>query len=141
MEEQDGFTFVDKRNKATTAESEATISEVTPDDLDTSEVGDFDDDEDVSDQTPSVYSMVMYTLQMFVSTAWFKLGLMADPSTGSTEANLPEAKVAIDVVGDLVGRLEGAPEHEVPAQQIRELKRVLNDLRLNFVSRQNSTQE
>ncbi len=83
---------------------------------------------------PSTYDLIGYCINLLASQAWQKMGLLADPQTGEAQPDLAEAKVAIDTVGDLAARLETAPEALVPADLRRELRTLLNDLRLNYVS-------
>jgi hypothetical protein len=67
-------------------------------------------------------------IQLLRDVAWIKLGLTTDLH-GKIDRDLPQAKVAIDAVGDLVARLEpfvGDPER-------RELQNWLSNLRINFV--------
>src|SRR6476620_2520217 len=52
-----------------------------------------------------VPSALRFCVQMLREIAWMKLGLVASPSSGKVEQDLPQAKVAIDAVGDLVSRL------------------------------------
>lgn len=143
MADDNGFTFVDKRRTVIASHEVMDSSEpiATDDVLQGDEAGP-DTDTDGTDeagsaaaQAPDVYMLVTYALQMFVTTAWQRLGLWADPASGEVEADLDQAKAAIDVVGDLVARLEGAPESSVSERDVRELKRILNDLRMNYVSR------
>lgn len=95
-----------------------------------------DPETEPSQGAPDVYSIVQYSLQMLISSAWYKLGLLADPSTGEVSTDLVQAKFAIDVVGDIAARLEMANHSSMPPEAIKELKRVVNDLRLNYVSKQ-----
>ena len=130
-EEDAGFTFVDKRR--TQAEAPV-VSEV---DTPPEAAAEAPESEETFDQqqTPSTYDLIGYCLNLLASQAWQKLGLLADPQTGEAKPDLAEAKVAIDVVGDLAARLDAAPDALVPAEMRRELRTLLNDLRLNYVAR------
>jgi hypothetical protein len=86
-------------------------------------------------QSPGTYDLIGYCLHLLASQAWQKLGLLADPQTGEAKPDLVEAKLAIDVVGDLAAHLESAPDTQVPTDMRRELRVLLNDLRLNYVAR------
>ncbi len=123
-EEETGFTFVDKRHTQAAEAGAAT---------DAGE--DMEDDGLDSGAAPSVYELLGYCINLLASQAWQKLGLLADPQTGEARPDLVEAKVAIDTVADLTARLEAAPETVIPAAMRRELRTLLNDLRLNYVSR------
>ncbi len=85
-------------------------------------------------RSPGTYELIGYCINLLAQQAWLKLGLLADPQTGIATPDLDEAKVAVDTVGDLAARLEAAPEGIVPADLRRDLKTLLNDLRLNYVS-------
>jgi hypothetical protein len=78
-----------------------------------------------------VPSALRFCVQMLQEIAWMKLGLVASPSSGKVEQDLPQAKVAIDSVGDLASRLNPyAGESER-----REMQTLLSNLRINFVQK------
>jgi len=147
-EEETGFTFVDRRRtvpEADTVQAAATetASPLAPPEPEpgTDAVpemsGGFSDDlesEDDSGPAPTTYDLLGYCINLLASQAWQKLGLLADPQTGEAQPDFAEAKVAIDAVGDLAARLETAPESLVPSDLRRDLKTLVNDLRLNYVS-------
>ncbi len=148
-EEETGFTFVDKRRAApeappavqSAAEAPAMTvpqsaapqeADILEDNLGESGLGEDGLAEDPG--PPSTYDLIGYCLNLMAQQAWQKLGLLADPQTGEARPDLAEAKVAIDTVGDLAARLETAPEILIPADFRRDLRTLLNDLRLNYVS-------
>ena len=97
---------------------------------------DLSSDEDAgAGPAPDIYGVLGYCISVLATEAWQKLGLIANPQTGEDVMDLDQAKVAIDAVGDLAARLEAAPEEAVPATLRRDLKTLLNDLRLNYVAR------
>ncbi len=143
-EEESGFTFVDKRRTAPEAEvtmapapdaevrepaAEAEADGLMAGDLSEEELSEAD-----LNRSPGTYELIGYCINLLAQQAWLKLGLLADPQTGIATPDLDEAKVAVDTVGDLAARLEAAPEGIVPADLRRDLKTLLNDLRLNYVS-------
>lgn len=135
-EEESGFTFVDKR-RAAAEEPPAEAPQLAgalAEDISASEP---DLDNDGGEGTPDIYSVLGYCLSILAGEAWQKLGLMADPKTGEAAPDLEQAKVAIDAVGDLAARLEAAPAEFVPDTLRRDLKTLLNDLRLNYVGQRN----
>lgn len=163
-EEESGFTFVDRRKTSDNRSNPPTVSQsASPSDDTVTGNADFvsagsmptdpspsvrnaadESDTSVHDaaeefvprqQEPDVYALLSYSLQLFTATAWRRLGLWADPATGETRADFEQARVAIDVVGDLVARLEFAEEEQLPERERREIRRVLNDLRMNYVAR------
>ena len=140
-EEETGFTFVDRRRTAPEAVPEpaaapqAFQSQVYENTLDEPQ-GDSSQasDSQPADAAPTTYDMLGYCINLLASQAWQKLGLLADPQTGEAQPDLEEAKLAIDAVGDLAARLDSAPETIIPADLRRELRTLVNDLRLNYVS-------
>ena len=80
---------------------------------------------------PSVYDHLAMVIQQMAHVSWQKLGLQPDAVTGKLEQNLTEAKVAIDVVAQLVPLLEP----QLDAEDRRQLHGMLRDLRINFVQR------
>jgi hypothetical protein len=77
-----------------------------------------------------VYGVLRFCVSLLIQQAWVALGIQAPPG-GETRQNLPEDKVAIDVLAYLVGQL--APDLEAGEQ--REMDNLLATLRLNYVRR------
>ena len=125
-EEEAGFTFVDKRR------AQAETPPVETPEVAAEESAEVENAE--ANEAPSIYDLIGYCISLLSSQAWQKLGLLADPQTGEAKPDLQEAKVAIDTVGDLAIRLESAPEEMISAEMRRDLRTLLNDLRLNYVS-------
>jgi hypothetical protein len=67
----------------------------------------------------------------FDSQARYALGLIADPQTGEMRQDMDAAKVAIDAVQFCLSRAEPTLE----AAEHREMMRRLNDLRLTYVAK------
>ena len=141
-EEETGFTFVDRRRTvpetapeivpdaaALPAEAEAAPEIVSAEETDLPDIGNEEEG-----RAPTTYDLIGYCINLLASQAWQKLGLLADPQTGEAQPDLAEAKVAIDAVGDLAAHLEAAPDTIIPADLRRDLKTLVNDLRLNYVS-------
>ncbi len=78
-----------------------------------------------------VKSLSAALLGIFSGHAWRAMGLVANPVTGQTEKDLPEARIAIDCVQFLFGKLET----ELSAEERREMQRRLNDLRVNYLAK------
>lgn len=146
-EEEAGFTFVDKRRAPaeTPAETPALEPEPSPaiafENISEEESRAAETDPMEAGGMPGTYELIGYCLNLLASQSWQKLGLLADPQTGEAKPDLVEAKVAIDAVGDLAARLESAPETVIPADMRRELRTLLNDLRLNYVSQRDHSTE
>ncbi len=142
VEEETGFTFVDKRRTAPEAAPEPVMTAETtemPAEMAASEVYEAADEDQTGEAAPTTYDMIGYCINLLASQAWQKLGLLADPQTGEAQPDLAEAKVAIDAVGDLAARLDSAPETVVPTDLRRDLRTLVNDLRLNYVSQRGGT--
>ena len=132
-EEETGFTFVDKRSAQPDSPGENTAE--APTDAIIDEMTEPKQVAADGQQSPGTYDLIGYCLNLLASQAWQKLGLLADPQTGEAKPDLIEAKLAIDVVGDLAAHLESASDTQVPSDMKRELRVLLNDLRLNYVAR------
>lgn len=76
-----------------------------------------------------VKTLASALLGIFAGQAWRAMGLVADPVTGQTEKNMPEAQIAIDCVQFLLGKVE----NDLAEPERREIQRRLNDLRMNYV--------
>lgn len=74
-------------------------------------------------------ALLLWFSGVLATKAWMDLGLLADPVHGGVSKNIEDARVAIDGVGSLLEVLRG----KVDPGEVRELERVLADLRLNFV--------
>jgi hypothetical protein len=79
----------------------------------------------------NVYEYVAIVLDQTASIAWQKLGLQPDMATGRTEADLPQAKVAIDLCGQLAEILRS----QLEGDDLRQVNNLMNDLRINFMQR------
>lgn len=138
-EEEEGFTFVDKRRAPVDSAPEEMPQ--ANDDVRASSpqtpVEDTAEADLEAEGPPDVYSLIGYCLSLLQADAWQKMGLLADPQTGEVLVDLRQAKVAIDAVGDLAAHLEAAPQEAVPDSLRRDLRTLLNDLRLNYVAQQN----
>lgn len=75
-----------------------------------------------------VNGILRFSTTLLVEQAWIALGIHAAPGK-ETAANLPEARLAIDVLGYLIDKL--GPD--LDASEKREMEAVLTNLRMNFV--------
>ena len=142
-EEEEGFTFVDRRRTQADGEAarEADPAPTAPQEPRTFVVG-GDGDEGAGEEeggdeaglAPDVYGVIGYCISLLATEAWHKLGLLADPRTGEAVADLVQAKAAVDAAGDLAARLESAPPEAVPESLRRDLRTLINDLRLNYIA-------
>ena len=76
-----------------------------------------------------VKTLTSALLGIFAGQAWRAMGLVADPVTGQTEKNMPDAQIAIDCVQFLLGKVE----NDLAEPERREVQRRLNDMRMNYV--------
>jgi len=81
--------------------------------------------------TPSIYDHLAMMLQQMAHLSWSKMGLQHDSISGKLEQNLPEAKVAIDVVVYLAGILET----QLDEGDRRQIQSMVRDLRMNYVQK------
>lgn len=142
-EEEQGYTFVDKR-RSSSEEAAPVPPEVLPEPVeraaeDPAALPDaLEDEASDTGEVPDVYSLLGYCISLLSTEAWRALGLIANPQTGEAKADLVQAKVAIDAVGDLAARLETAPAEVLPPNFRREMLTLLNDLRLNYVAQRDA---
>jgi len=137
--EEEGFKFVDKR-KISDAPAPESEPEASTAELNTEAAVDAEDDVVDSDEgdlgIDSAYGIVSYAIGLLSMSAWQFLGLIADPKTGKANRDLRQARIAIDCVAGIVDALE-RNSGAVDPKTMGDLKRVLNDLRLNFVTQSN----
>ena len=135
-DEEQGFTFVDKRRAAAeTPAPDVALPDAEPL-ADMPEAFAPAEADEAQDGPSDIYSVLGYCMSILASEAWQLLGLIADRQTGEAQQDLAQAKVAIDAAGDLAARLEAAPIAFVPEALKRDLRTLLQDLRLNYVSQQ-----
>ena len=78
-----------------------------------------------------VMDLIIRDINEFIQKAWMNMGLV--PPFGEKEPviNMEDAKLAIDCVEFLTGKLD----EKIPEEGLKELKRVLADLQINFVKK------
>jgi len=77
----------------------------------------------------SVYDLIGVSLDQFIEIAWVKMGLRADPLTGSESKDMGEAKVAIDIASRFAEILDAHLEED----DRRRVQSLLSDLRMNYI--------
>jgi len=88
--------------------------------------------EEAQEKTPlSVYDLMVVMIDQTASVAWQKLGLQPDMLTGTIHKDIPQAKVAIDLVSYLAGQVEVKLDEE----DRREMQKLISNLRLNYVEK------
>jgi len=87
-------------------------------------------------QPMDVWGLLRYCILLLHSHAWQSMGLVPNPATGKVSKDLEQARVAIDAVSYLVSQLEG----KLFGQELRDLRSMLSDLRLNFVQQQKAAE-
>jgi len=80
-------------------------------------------------QPMPVLEHVAMIIDQMAAISWQKLGLQHDIMTGKLERNLPEAKIAIDLVAHLAGILDSG----LDAEDRRRVQGLVRDLRFNYV--------
>ena len=85
--------------------------------------------------------MLRFFIGIFGQLAWRSLGLVSNPGTGEVKVDLAEARLAIDVMGDVLNRLSPT----LSDVEAREMNNLLANLRLNYAdkakARSQETQE
>ncbi len=82
-------------------------------------------------EAPTVFGHIAVLLDQMAGVAWQKLGLQPDMVTGQIEPNLEQARVAIDVVSFLAGKLED----QLDEDDRRHVQSLVRDLKINFVQK------
>ncbi len=82
-------------------------------------------------EAPTVYDHIAVVLDQMAGVAWQKLGLQPDIVTGKIEPDLDQARVAIDIVSFLAGKLEP----QLDADDQRTIQSLVRDLKINFVQK------
>ncbi len=131
-EEESGFSVVDKRRVS--QDAEPTSGESQPADAEESATPPSTDSEQASYPqglpTLTVRDRLLMSIDILHQGAWINLGLVADPGSGEILRDLDGAKLAIDSVAFLAGKLEGV----VDDTTMREIRRLVSDLQLNYVN-------
>jgi hypothetical protein len=135
-EEDSGFSVVVKRGVNPESAVEAVQGSASAESEQAPQVGE-------TDQGPhpggvpklAVVDRLLMCIDILHQSAWISMGLVSDPASGQIERNLSDAKIAIDCVAFLAGKLEGQMDDSTQ----REIKRLVSDLQVNFV-RQNQQQ-
>jgi hypothetical protein len=76
-----------------------------------------------------VYSLLGLLVGLVAEKAWQTLGLRTRPGTDKIETDFNQARVAIDVVGFIVEKLQP----RLPDDEKRHLEGLVADLKLNYV--------
>ncbi|MEA3399819.1 MAG: DUF1844 domain-containing protein, partial [Armatimonadota bacterium] len=84
-----------------------------------------------------VFDMLRAAIGLFTQEAWFALGVQARPGASETRTDLRCARIAIDTTRLLVEQLGD----EAEVEERREFEQLLTNLRINFVRRQQSSNE
>ena len=132
-EEESGFTVVDKRRTTPPEPTEEAAPPAPTADADAEAHAGHAHEGGFPLPSLSVRDRLLMSIDILNQGAWISLGLIADPATGKIEKNLDSARIALDSVAFLVGKVEA----EMDEQTRRELRRLVTDLQLNFVEQQN----
>lgn len=74
------------------------------------------------------YDLMKLFVGILIAQAWQHLGLRVRPGTDKVDKDLERAQVSIDCIAFLIEKLEP----HVTDQEIKEMKRALADLQINF---------
>ncbi|MCC6731321.1 MAG: DUF1844 domain-containing protein [Chthonomonadales bacterium] len=132
--EEEGFTFVDRRRTGGEADTSADEPRVgVESEADTE--ADVDGDEALDGPHPRLGARdrLLMCIDILYQGAWIAMGLVNDPVTGQVERDLAEARLLIDSAGALAEQVQ---PHVDDATR-RDLKNLISDLRVNFVQQTN----
>lgn len=88
-------------------------------------------EEPTQDQKPvDVYEVFGLMLSQLAEIAWTKLGLRPDLATHRIEKDLDQARVTIDLIGQIARVLEPKLDEE----DKRQVRNMVSDLKMNFVN-------
>lgn len=134
MSEEKGFEVIDRRGARETAPpaGEADAARDASTEESAEEMPDLSGFNPLAGITTA--GILQMTWGLLSERAWIDMGMVPDPGTGEIKKQIEEAKLAIDVLGDLARHLEprAAPEEK------REIQTILTNLRLNFVRQRES---
>ena len=85
-------------------------------------------------QTPApidVFEVVAIVVEQFATLGWQKMGLQPDAMTGQIAPDMVQAKVCVDVVGELSKHLLPKLDDE----DRRRIENLVSDLRINYVQK------
>ena len=130
-EEEEGFSFVDKRRAAQDSNEDA------PPESDSEPLNEGEESEDDYESAPagslpqlSVRDRIFMSIDILHQGAWISMGLRADPATGEVEQDLEAARIAIDCVAFLASKIE----NDLDDATRREVKRIVSDMQMNYVN-------
>lgn len=78
-----------------------------------------------------VLEVVAIVIDQFASLAWQKFGLQPDAMTGTLVKDMSQAKICVDVVGDLSKHLLPSLDEE----DRRRMENLVSDLRISYVQK------
>lgn len=123
---EEGFSFEDKRRTAQPEPSPIDPEELTDDDI---EPG-IGADGQGGHPRLNARDRLLMCIDILGQGAWISLGLHTDPVTQQVEKNLAEARAQIDAVAALAQAVDSMVEPDLQ----RELRRLVGDLRANWVN-------
>ena len=133
-EEEDGFTFVDKRQtEASDADAGAKAATGTPESTE-APPGETVPDGDM----PFLHQLtgrdrLLMCIDILQQGAWIAMGLRTDPVTREVKADMADARELIDCVEFLAERVRG----DLDSDTQRDLRNLVRDLQVNFVQQTN----
>jgi len=129
--EQEEFRIVDKRKAKGEQAAPSTQPEASsPAEGPSAEPATAEVEEREPAQPSKAYALLSWIVGLLYQQAWINMGLAPDPATGQVTRDMGQARVAIDCAEFIVKQLEG----HVQAQQLRELRTLVSNLQVNFVT-------
>ena len=125
-QQDSGFQFVDKRHVS--AQQEIPVEDESSGQENKDTASSDSENPDVP-HAVTVLDHMVTCVEILHKGAWLGMGLVADPVTNEIHKDMDGARTAIDTVEFIAKRIEDKLD---PTMQ-RELKNLLNDLRLNYI--------
>lgn len=104
----------------------------------TDESSTTDDSAEGEGETPPPDIDTLTLVHLFIgelgARTWMHLGLLQNPVTKLVVKDLPQARLAIDCVAALIEKIDP----EISDDERRDYRRLLNDLRMNYVQQSGS---
>jgi len=79
-----------------------------------------------------IYTTLKLFLNIIAGQAWIRIGLTVNPNTNKIEKDMVQARIAIDCFQFISNQLEG----HLSEEEKRQIKNLLSDLQMNFVTHQ-----
>ena len=126
------FRKVDKRHSAQErAEQEAVAEQAEEAEQEPEEVEETAAEQEMPATEVDVYDTLRFVISMLARQAWIMMGVQIAPGATELKQDLVQAKIAIDTLEFIVGKLEP----QLDAGEKSEVDALLTNLRINYVKK------